>query len=283
MNIEIANRLVEFRKKNGLSQEQLAEKIGVSRQAVSKWERSEASPDTDNLIMLARLYNVSLDDLLRTEDEIPTPEEAAEEQPEASGFDSAAEEQADEAEENKKNEYVHIGFDGIHVEDGKDSVHIGLDGIHVKSSDDNDNVDVSRQGVFVNGERVDEKWKNEHKHRSIWSSFPYLIICVLGYLGMGFFANLWHPGWLIFLTIPLFYGLVEAIQKRNINKFPYPILTVLVFLCVGFLAGIWHPTWVVFLTIPIYHWIGHEINRHRKEKKEIEYSFSTNGSDDEDE
>ena len=100
---------------------------------------------------------------------------------------------------------------------------------------------------------------------------------------MGFFANLWHPGWLIFLTIPLFYGLVEAIQKRNINKFPYSILAVLVFLCVGFLAGIWHPTWVVFLTIPIYHWIGHEIKRHRKEKKEIEYSFSTNDSDDEDE
>lgn len=74
MNIEIANRLVTLRKEKGFSQEQLAEKIGVSRQAVSKWERSEASPDTDNLIMLARLYEVSLDELLRTEDEIPQPE-----------------------------------------------------------------------------------------------------------------------------------------------------------------------------------------------------------------
>lgn len=83
MNIEIANRLVNLRKEKGFSQEQLAEKIGVSRQAVSKWERSEASPDTDNLIMLARLYEVSLDELLRTEDEIPHPEETEqyEEQP----------------------------------------------------------------------------------------------------------------------------------------------------------------------------------------------------------
>lgn len=83
MNIEIANRLVNLRKEKGFSQEQLAEKIGVSRQAVSKWERSEASPDTDNLIMLARLYEVSLDELLRTEDEIPQPEETEqyEEQP----------------------------------------------------------------------------------------------------------------------------------------------------------------------------------------------------------
>ena len=67
MNIEIANRLVELRKKNGLSQEELAEKLGLSRQAVSKWERAEASPDTDNLICLAKLYGVSLDELLRTD------------------------------------------------------------------------------------------------------------------------------------------------------------------------------------------------------------------------
>ena len=56
MNIEIANRLVNLRKSHNLSQEALAEKLGISRQAVSKWERAEASPDTDNLIMLARLY-----------------------------------------------------------------------------------------------------------------------------------------------------------------------------------------------------------------------------------
>ena len=43
MNIEIANRLVNLRKANGLSQEALAEKLGISRQAVSKWERAEAS------------------------------------------------------------------------------------------------------------------------------------------------------------------------------------------------------------------------------------------------
>ncbi|MBQ4182179.1 MAG: helix-turn-helix transcriptional regulator, partial [Bacilli bacterium] len=68
MNIEIANRLVQMRKKMGLSQEQLADKLGLSRQAVSKWERAEASPDTDNLICLAKLYGVSLDELLSTED-----------------------------------------------------------------------------------------------------------------------------------------------------------------------------------------------------------------------
>ena len=76
MNIEIANRLVNLRKQNSLSQEALAEKLGISRQAVSKWERAEASPDTDNLILLSRIYGISMDELLRTEDEIPMPENA---------------------------------------------------------------------------------------------------------------------------------------------------------------------------------------------------------------
>ena len=56
MNIEIANRLVNLRKSNNLSQEALAEKLGISRQAVSKWERAEASPDTDNLILPSPIY-----------------------------------------------------------------------------------------------------------------------------------------------------------------------------------------------------------------------------------
>ena len=64
MNIETANRLYELRKKNGYSQEELAAKLGLSRQAVSKWERAEASPDTDNLVELAKLYGISLDELL---------------------------------------------------------------------------------------------------------------------------------------------------------------------------------------------------------------------------
>ena len=70
MNVEIAQRLAARRKQAGLSQEALAEQLGVSRQAVSKWERSESSPDTDNLIALAQLYGVSLDDLLYVGDEM---------------------------------------------------------------------------------------------------------------------------------------------------------------------------------------------------------------------
>lgn len=70
MNIEIANRLQKLRKEKGYSQEQLADALGISRQAVSKWERAESSPDTDNLICLAKLYGISLDELLSTDQSI---------------------------------------------------------------------------------------------------------------------------------------------------------------------------------------------------------------------
>ena len=75
MNIEIANRLLEYRKKSGLSQEELAEKLDISRQSVSKWERAEASPDTDNLIELAKIYGVTMDDLLNVDKPIKFKEE----------------------------------------------------------------------------------------------------------------------------------------------------------------------------------------------------------------
>ena len=70
MNLLTANRLQQLRKMNGYSQDVLAEKIVVSRQSISKWERAEASPDTDNLIALAQVYGLSLDELLDTSKDV---------------------------------------------------------------------------------------------------------------------------------------------------------------------------------------------------------------------
>ncbi|MCL2331991.1 MAG: helix-turn-helix domain-containing protein [Actinomycetia bacterium] len=64
MNKEMADRLIRLRKEHQLTQDDLAQKLFVSRQAVSKWERGEALPDIDNLTALASLYDVSLDELL---------------------------------------------------------------------------------------------------------------------------------------------------------------------------------------------------------------------------
>lgn len=65
--MEFCERLQTLRKKAGLSQEKLAEACGVSRQAVSKWEAGQSQPDMDKLIILSKLFDVSLDDLIKGE------------------------------------------------------------------------------------------------------------------------------------------------------------------------------------------------------------------------
>lgn len=69
MEFSVAERLAQLRRSHGYSQGELARKLGLSRQAVSKWERAEAAPDTENLIALARLYGVTLDELAGLEAE----------------------------------------------------------------------------------------------------------------------------------------------------------------------------------------------------------------------
>lgn len=252
MNIEIANRLVNLRKANNYSQEVLAEKLGISRQAVSKWERAEASPDTDNLIMLARLYGVSLDELLFTEDEISRPEPDEEagrtDRGSANNEDTNQNDETNKYEEtNKKEEYVHVGFNGVHVRDKDGSeVHVGWDGIHI---DDRDNIHIDKNGVFVNGEKYDNEWFKQY-HRQ---KFPMVLLITIGYILLGFFYNLWHSGWILFLLIPIWYSFVEAVYKKNAHLFAYPVFTTLAFLMLGFFGGHWHPGWAVFLTVPLYY------------------------------
>ena len=70
----LADKIINERKKNGWSQEDLAEKLSVSRQAISKWESAQATPDLSKVILLAELFGVSTDYLLKDEIE---PEDAA--------------------------------------------------------------------------------------------------------------------------------------------------------------------------------------------------------------
>ena len=63
----LGQRIQEHRIKLGLSQEGLGEKLGVSRQAVSRWEADGAVPDTDKLIALSRLFGITLNELLQVE------------------------------------------------------------------------------------------------------------------------------------------------------------------------------------------------------------------------
>ena len=73
----LADKIIENRKKNGWSQEDLAEKLGVSRQSVSKWESAQAIPDLKKILQLSEVFGVSTDYLIRDEiEEVPALEQA---------------------------------------------------------------------------------------------------------------------------------------------------------------------------------------------------------------
>ncbi len=284
MNLEIATRLVGLRKANKLSQEALAEKLGISRQAVSKWERAEASPDTDNLIALAKLYHVSLDELLKINEE--------EETDSAGGVDvgtdgiaggsaasagmrgaegevlpadtreageSITEQAAGSCREGGQEgtgggeDDVYIGLKGIHVKSHSgEEVHIDRRGIHVR--DMKSDVHIGGNGVFVNGEKV----------RSV--EIPLGVLAIIIYIVIGFCFDLWHPGWLLFILIPIISSLVDAVCKRDASLFQYPVFAFGIFLYAGIVHSLWHPAWVSFLTIPIFYFLtGAVKNRAEKE------------------
>ena len=253
MNLEIANRLVALRKDNQLSQEALAEKLGISRQAVSKWERAEASPDTDNLIALAKLYHVSLDELLKIHEEeetvsIKLQQEEPEFQKETEGYLTDHPDAHDGNGTDGEDE-VYIGLRGINVKErGGDEVHIGWDGIHVR--DKGNEVHIDRHGIYVDGEKVEGYiFKNGRDS----AEFPLMLFVVAAYIAMGFCFDLWHPGWLIFFLVPVIGSFIHAVRQKNASLFAYPVLVVFIFLYVGLVYFVWHPTWVIFLTIPLYY------------------------------
>ena len=191
MNIEFANRLCAYRKAAGLSQEALAAKIGVSRQAVSKWERAETSPDTDNLIQLARLYGVTLDALLNLQPQTEVKMDV-----------ETAEQTAEPSEET-------------------------------------------------------------HRRARRLRAIPYPVLCSIAYLVFGFtgWCGGWAWGWQVFLSIPLFYTGIEAIEQQDPYLFCYPVLAAWVYFWLGIKFDVWHPAWLVFLTIPVYYGITEAVRK----------------------
>ena len=63
----LADKIIRLRKKNGWSQEELADKMNVSRQAVSKWESAQTIPDLERILQLSQLFGVTTDYLLKDE------------------------------------------------------------------------------------------------------------------------------------------------------------------------------------------------------------------------
>jgi transcriptional regulator with XRE-family HTH domain len=75
--VEFHNKLYNLRKQKGLSQEELANRLNVSRQTISKWEVGDSTPDMENLIAISDLFEISLDELVMDKASVHTGEESA--------------------------------------------------------------------------------------------------------------------------------------------------------------------------------------------------------------
>lgn len=286
MDLAMAQRLVDRRKAAGLSQEALAAQLGVSRQAVSKWERSESSPDTDNLIALAALYGVSLDELLYGE--------AASD---ADGSEDGSTETVDEAKEAEdfaehadcgdkplvdislargihvidpnKGEEVHVGWNGIHVTNERkgEEVHVGPDGVHVDTlEDDGHSVHTNDDGtVTIDGETF-SSWKEAHDkldhhgkhfHTKVgrtWNKFPFPALVALAYLVLGIVYGTWVTGLFLVFLIPVYYAFGDFIDQRHLSKLidvVYSVSAEAWFLYMWLCLEQPHPAWVILITIPV--------------------------------
>ena len=203
MDTKIADRLQKLRKERGYSQEQLADELGVSRQAVSKWERGEASPDTDNLIALARLYEISVDDLLFEKSDEGLPEPVTAEKSDEEPPEPVTAKQADGGQQRKYHEKI-VAIVGVTTVLLSVISYVIMGVVW----------DLWSKALIVYfiipvipslAEAIDRKAPN-------YFCFPVLVTGI--YLLLGVVWHLWHPWWVIFLTIPIYYLITSIIKKK---------------------------------------------------------------------
>lgn len=207
----LGKKLYEYRKKAGLSQEELSEKLGVSRQAISKWECGESLPDTDNLISISKLYGVSLDELVEnatTVENLPMEEKTS--------GQVLDEDELEEQEEREEEAY--FSYDGTPAD-------------------------------------------TKRKILRVLHALPYPVIVTIAFLVWGFAFDGWAVAWTLFVTIPVYYSILNCIRVKKFAPFAYPVLVAAVYLFLGMQWDLWHPWWILFITIPVYYAIAEAIDR----------------------
>lgn len=222
--IKIGSKLLQLRKKAGLSQGELADRLGVSRQAISKWECDESLPDTENLIMIAKLFAISLDELV---DNVPAAQEACAQSNETNGPAKALC-GGDDGEENDEEE-----------DDGEDDDEDSFDDATTEKQKRLLRVLYSIPGpilltavfllwgflfggwsvawtVFLLVPVFDSVLACFRTRRVSPFAFPVFITFVYCLIGMQW--GLWHPCWILFFSVPVFYHIAEAIDGNNKRK-----------------------------------------------------------------
>ena len=262
MKETFGQRLQRLRKEKGLTQEDIANKINISPQAVSKWENDISTPDIYILDELANILDVTVDELLGRES--PKQEEKTE---------FVESEVVDDKEEKKKGDRVVFNNEGIHVE-----------------SEDGNQVDINSHGIYVNNQK--KEFVKEYKAEGIISGILWGL-AVIGYILMGIIwtdqTMGWKSGWILFLLPPVITSIFSAIRHKRFCNFVYPVAVTAAYCALGFAGDYfgfngWNFYWFLFITIPAYYMIFGPVDRiiHRNDYKEFVYSDDNDDDEDDD-
>lgn len=275
----LQDKLYKLRREKGYSQEELAEKLDVSRQAVSKWERGESSPDINNIIAIAKLYDISVDELagcIRGDASV-----SYDSTPASNGISLKKPSCAENA--GIADDFIRMSVDG-------DSA----DEIYPQNSAAQPQQDIIPEPAPQNGafsgntsytyeDSSSRKTKRKKRSFKVYDNaapanvnspqktefcrkakkFPFWALMLFLFFFFGGMFDLFGWSWIFFLFIPLYYTSIAAYEKNNMMYFCYPLVATIAFLgCVfiendllrhysGTLTSIAAIFW--FLSIPLYY------------------------------
>lgn len=189
-------KLIELRKKAGLSQEELANELGVTRQTISKWECGEATPELEKITKLADFYNVTVDELLgRGEEEVKDEE--------VTGTILTEEETKEEFNKEKKPEKKVVFAYGslIFFLALLSFLLLGFIGGFWRWC----------WLTFLLAIVIDSVIEVILRKRLTLFAYPIFVTFVFLFLGL-VTPEIWHPTWLVFISIPVYYLIANYID-----------------------------------------------------------------------
>ncbi len=218
MKMTIGTKIQTLRKQRGLSQEQLAENLGVSRQAVSKWEAGQSVPDIDKIVLVCDFFGVTTDYILRNE-ELPKTEQEYEPQPDNLVQDkySISENEVNTENEEKKKKSALLLAAAIMLYITSVVPPILIDGavgpalmfvmVAVATG-----IIVYRSIVNSKNKREDEEEKKKEPENPVLKAVKSCVwaVAVIIYFLISFLTGAWYITWLVFPITGAITDVIEA-------------------------------------------------------------------------
>ncbi len=248
MDEKFGERLIVFRNRKGLSQDELSQKLGVSRQSISNWENGSSQPSIEFVKKLSEIYEVTVDDLLNVDKSV---EDCYKKENSSSS-----------SKKEDKGSHIRIDKNGIFINDSDDGDSIKFE----FGGDMEENIKEKVKTEVVDSIFVDEDDKKRKKalHKSIESTINlvFILSSLIAYIVLGFLlpnGEGWSKWWVLFIFSLVPGEIYNTIAFKKPEHFPICFIAAGAYCVVGEFYNMWHPTWIILLAIPVYYCVASSI------------------------